>query len=379
MLYSRWWLCGLALAACGTDDGLAGGVQIGEATLYQGPAIPLVRNGELVTTRTAPVLERRRGRLHVALASAGDELRDVTVRFEVKQRAGDPRFVEQVVAIAGQRTDVDIELPADLLLERDDFALSVLETTSFSSSRDSSGARLPEVGSLPLDVRHAPTFRVLVVPTGPTPAPVDQARVQPWHDALEAMLPVTEVEVRISEPVVLNRDLRLDSEWFLLLGDLAAWRASTNVPDDVFVYGVVPPQTMTGIGGIAASLAVEDPYWRVAAGQLSGDANETTIAAHELGHALGRSHAPCGNPGGPDFAYPYADAKIGVPGFDFRTPDELVDPDEVFDILSYCTPVFISDYGFAAAYRSLTSLQDRARPSAPLGDPGFILDRRWLP
>ncbi len=35
--------------------------------------------------------------------------------------------------------------------------------------------------------------------------------------------------------------------------------------------------------------------------------------AHELGHSMGRLHAPCGNPAQPDPGYPFPDATIGAP------------------------------------------------------------------
>lgn len=341
--------------------------------------VPLIGGGELVTTRVAPVLAGRGGRLAVTLASFGDEPRDVIVRLELATATGsNARAIDQSVALAGDRTEVAIELDASALDPSDTFAISVIEAPGFSSRHDVSiGARVPDAGMLALDARPAPTFRVLVVPTGPTPLIFDAARVEPWRAALAAMLPVRDVEIRIAEPLVSTRDITKDSDWPLMLGDLAAWRAGANVDPDVFVYGVVPLNERANVGGMAATLAVEVPYWRVAAGQATGRPDEAFIVAHELGHSLGRSHAPCGNPGGPDYAYPYAKASIGVPGLDARDPSMLVDPKTTFDILSYCMPVFVSDYGFGAAFRSLTALGER-RASA-VTDPGIVVDPMWLP
>ena len=75
-------------------------------------------------------------------------------------------------------------------------------------------------------------------------------------------------------------------------------------------------------------------------------------AAHEWGHNFGRLHVPCGNPGNPDPNYPYPNGSIGVHGFDPET-GQLKRPSTHVDLMSYCSPEWISDYTFrgALAYR----------------------------
>ena len=92
-------------------------------------------------------------------------------------------------------------------------------------------------------------------------------------------------------------------------------------------------------------------------------------AAHEVGHAHGLLHAPCGGAGGPDPNYPtdpaHAQARIGVWGYDQITSvlfDPLVDKGAVKDMMSYCSPTWISDFHYA-------KLIDRVR-----GDNKFYAD-----
>ena len=82
-------------------------------------------------------------------------------------------------------------------------------------------------------------------------------------------------------------------------------------------------------------------------GTSSVSALDAEVIAHEIGHNLNLFHAPCGGAFGPDPYYPYADGSIGSWGYDFRN-GTLVAP-EAPDLMSYCNPQWISEYGFTRA------------------------------
>jgi len=65
--------------------------------------------------------------------------------------------------------------------------------------------------------------------------------------------------------------------------------------------------------------------------------------AHEVGHAHGLEHAPCGGAASPDPKYPYPKALIGAQGYNF-VKKVLYDPAKITDLMSYCEPAWISDY-----------------------------------
>jgi hypothetical protein len=94
------------------------------------------------------------------------------------------------------------------------------------------------------------------------------------------------------------------------------------------------------------------------------------VAAHEWGHNFGRYHVDCGGPAGPDPNYPYPGGSIGVYGFDL-TLSLLRSPASYYDLMSYCSPDWISDYTYRAvlSYRATTA----ARPAAAGPQPVLLV------
>jgi hypothetical protein len=150
---------------------------------------------------------------------------------------------------------------------------------------------------------------------------------------------------------------------------LIAYRSEQGLPDDSFLYGLVPPAPGYGIRGQAFSGA------RVS----SGASTATSTAAHEITHTAGRSHpfkgssldtGKCGNTpadGAMDNAYPYANSSIGpldgsYEGFETGDPALKIKPAVLpsanwFDIIGYCGPRWISDYTYQAIYNFFPHLQ----------------------
>jgi hypothetical protein len=82
----------------------------------------------------------------------------------------------------------------------------------------------------------------------------------------------------------------------------------------------------------------------------SDGGNYPEILAHEVGHNLDQSHANCGGPSGVDpfwLTAPanYANGAIGVYGYDVAN-SALKIPSAYKDIMSYCSPVWVSDFTY---------------------------------
>ena len=175
----------------------------------------------------------------------------------------------------------------------------------------------PASGQLALNVQTLATLTVRFVPVyqsangvtgGVTTANVDQFMQQTkkvWP------IPGYSADVHAtyttSAPALQSGDG--NGAWGQILGEIAALRNAESSSRTYF--GVVHAPYSSGIAGlgyIGYDAAIGWDYLQSADG----------VTAHELGHTFGRQHAPCGGASGPDPNYPYANATIGVTGFDIR-------------------------------------------------------------
>jgi hypothetical protein len=98
----------------------------------------------------------------------------------------------------------------------------------------------------------------------------------------------------------------------------------------------------------------------------AGYTGDGPTLAQEIGHAFGRAHAPCGNPGNPDPSYPiydsYPKGSIGEYGFDSAT-STVFNPSSTFDYMSYCGPVWTSPYSYLGLKDAITSADAVKQPN----------------
>jgi hypothetical protein len=94
-----------------------------------------------------------------------------------------------------------------------------------------------------------------------------------------------------------------------------------------------------------------------------GRDDSISTAQHELGHNMGRQHAPCGGAAGPDPQYPYAMGRIGSWGYD-AVARQLKAPTQFVDLMSYCSPEWISDFNYRRVQTFLEA-QPYVPPSSP--------------
>ena len=203
---------------------------------------------------------------------------------------------------------------------------------------DEAGAamRIPETGRLPLDVRTVPPFDLTLVPFLWMESP--QVSVLEDTDGLTAeddlfwqtrnLLPIADFDVEVREPVWTATDPLIHNS-FKLLQETRAIRVLDG--SDRYYMGILRA------GGGQAELP----------GTSSVSVLEAEVIAHEIGHNLNLFHAPCGGAFGSDPHYPHGDGSIGSWGYDFRDGN-LVAPDAP-DLMSYCHPQWISEYGFTRA------------------------------
>jgi hypothetical protein len=212
---------------------------------------------------------------------------------------------------------------------------------------------------VPLQALDTGTLTVRLVPlayaadgSGRVPG-LTAARVSKMKSALLRMMPLADVALDVHAPVPYAEPVTVDT-FDRLLAFVTQLRSDEHAPRSTYYYGVVLPTAAKGEfcnagctqgqGNLARTATSAGEKAAVGTGYDLDD--ENVIFVHEMGHALGLNHAPCGPAGGPDSRFPYAGGHTGTWGYD-ALARALVDPATTFDVMSYCTPVWISDFDYA--------------------------------
>jgi len=218
---------------------------------------------------------------------------------------------------------------------------------------DESNNQFPVSGSASsVDVRALPTFALRFVPVlqqvNGLQGNVSSGNQDVFLADLRKLLPVGASDIDVRAPYTTTAPALQSGNgnlaWNTILNELQALRITDA--SSRYYYGVVKVAYGSGVAGLgfvggSAHAAMGWDYLPSA----------TNVMAHEVGHNLGRQHAPCGGPSGTDPSYPYGGGQIGVWGMDVASLT-LKSP-TLADLMSYCGPNWVSDYNWTGmlAYR----------------------------
>ncbi|MCB9689775.1 MAG: hypothetical protein H6735_32350 [Alphaproteobacteria bacterium] len=386
-----WW-CLLLAVACKKGDGdvttedtgpvykdypLAGDVvldsvrinQGSERVLYLGPGV--IGGGNY----PPPVIAARPGRLTVefsALDEALVEERDIAVVLSLSSgtELAAVGHLVPVESVFGGRPKVEFELPGSVLRAGMSMTVELHEAQNAATGTytDETVWTSAEAG---LDVVSSERVEVHLIPVmiqASTLAPdTTPTRVQEVADRMMSMYPTTGVDVIVEPSITWPNPIGPMTGWEALLGEISRMRTAANVPPNAYFYGVFKPAPseaefcaagcILGLSNLPTSPSDDWAKSSIGVGFQEGDVMVETML-HEVGHAHGRLHSPCGGAAGPDPRYPYANATIGVEGWDADREVSFGSSD-AFDVMGYCFPIWISDYTFTALYDRIDGVMAR--------------------
>ena len=251
--------------------------------------------------------------------------------------------------------------------------------------------RVPQEGSAPLNLITPPLLRLRFVPIvltshGNVTGNVSAANLSEYLRVVRQFGPVGEIEAVVAPPFSSNASFGTAPSggaggfWVTLIQQLDAARlASPTDADAHWIAIVAPPPGFnfvtfggmaylpndgTSFGPATRTMSLVNVNW------FTRESQSRELVMHELGHNLGRQHAPCGGAGGPDPDYPNASGSIGNGGHDtwsFEVGATLsatpVDPNRG-DIMGYCSPTWISSYNYGAvvSFRGSVDVAIQAPP-----------------
>ncbi|MEZ4258813.1 MAG: M66 family metalloprotease [Polyangiaceae bacterium] len=368
---------------------LATGVSIDDVAIFQAVKVDLAKDGAPVaaSARVAPVVAKRPALVRVYVSpSASGEAQEIT--GELKVTVGGTSKVYRDTKTAGFKSTDDnlsstfnFEVPAGDLDVGATFQVA-LTSKAGKNTTEASPARFPRDGSqAPLGVESSgEKLKIVVVPvrydadgSGRVPD-VGASQLELYRQTMMKLYPAAEVEVTARAPMPWSTVISRNGSGFsTILRAITELRQSDRVPSNVYYYGALAPApSMSSFcgGGCVTGLStvvnrVNDSFLRASVGVgFPGESSANTMA-HELGHAHGRNHAPCGGANGVDPNFPHAGAGIGVWGYDILGK-KLISPSKGKDFMGYCPNEWVSDYTFSALFDRVAAVNG-ARASQLVG------------
>lgn len=242
----------------------------------------------------------------------------------------------------------------------------------------------PRAGHQPLNLITPPTLRLRFVPIslsahGGVTGNVSGGNLDEYLRLVRTFIPHGEVETSIAAAFPVSTSYGTapqgggQSFWTSLIAQLDAARVADPTYADAHWVGVVAPPagfnfaSFGGWGYIPGNGASYGPATRTFAlvnvGWFTRESASRELMAHELGHNLGRFHAPCGNAAGPDVNFPNPGGVVGsgahnTYAWQLGAASSAVAVDQTFgDTMGYCTNgVWASTYTYGGmlAFRGET-------------------------
>jgi hypothetical protein len=337
------------------------GLSITDVALYQGVKVVLVNDGVEVKRREVDVVQQRRALMRVFLKATGNwKGGTVTAKLTVKGNRGS-KTLEDQRAMARSSSDGELDSTLNFEIPAEHVAADASYVIAVTAPSACEALRFPSDGEAALGARRVGALKIKLVPIkfaadGSDRLPdTSDEQLARFRAHLLAMFPVATVELSVRAPV--KSSIKVTGEpggWNDLLDAMRDLRTQDKPGDDVFYFGLISPaKSLEAYCPDACyfglSFRTDQPAatYQAGVGLGFGGEHSASVLAHEMGHLMGRKHAPCKTTTYLDPQYPQSEGKTGSWGFDERSRT-LYSPEATRDMMGYCSPAWISAYTFDA-------------------------------
>ena len=351
-----------------------------------------VNQGSQTFPASLPLLEGRGGLARIFLQA--NQANDIAPRIRVEFFHGSGAVYSQVVEPPASATPTSIDpddpaaswnltVPPELVGQ--DFGLRVhIDEEEDVTVVDRHLLTWPIDGSIhrPATLTTAPfrsTFVAIESTSLGTLADLNPGNLDDYMSTTLDLFPIGDHDAIIRPDTFVSDASPLSGEdqgdgWRDLLQEIYALRMADGSDDpsalERYYHGILQRQSGPGIAGIAY-VAQNPNSSALAAVSHDAEGSRARVVAHEFGHNFGRWHAPCGGAGGIDNNWPtgieYEQARIGTTGYSIASGQLIPSTGNARDIMSYCAPVWSSDYTFSAV---LNMREARPVGAPPMAAPG---------
>lgn len=365
--------------------GPATGLSIRSVAAFQAIKVPLFEAGSVLGSRNAPLVAGRETLFRVYVdPDASWTPHPVQAALTLHTSSG-PRYFTSEASPSGASSDADasslfeFEVPADAIQEGAQLEVELLE----AGGTGGAGASTP---AFDLDARENGGIDLVIVPviynadgSGRTPDTSESA-MEALRQHLMAVYSFGEVRIRVREPVAYAAPVgRLSAVgWDNILDEIFDLRASDGAPNNEYYLGLFDPAANFGaycqgrcIAGLAYVNESNTGATRVGVALGWAEENHRWSQIHELGHTMGRKHAPCGGAGDPDLSFPSSSGNTDVLGYDFRSGAFLGATSK--DLMGYCDPNWVSAYTLRHVHNRAASINGGRSFSARLSAPHLMV------
>lgn len=373
----------------GTAFPLATGLSISGVVLYQSVSVALMWDGAEITKRTAPIVAGKDALVRVMVRPDADwQARQVVARLELHDGDGVVATYQSKLEVTAESKEetlgstFNFDVPGDQITADLAYSVSLREIDQFAKHPGSAAnAQFPKEGVAEIGAKDSRgNFKFTLVPyryNGRVPD-TSEKQLQLFRDKFTSY-PTPGVEITVHAPVDHAGTFSASGTgWNQLLDKTCNLRISEKAAKDNYYFGIIVPTAtaaqfcgqgcVAGLAPLANQASDNRSRCGIGLGFTDRDMAVET-AMHELGHALGREHAPCGLGGQPsDRKFPYPQAGLGVWGWE-GPKRRLHSPSKVKDVMSYCQPVWVSDYTYSALFDRISFVNASPLMMLPDGFP----------